>query len=120
MKRGENMNFAEGLLVAANGIIVVFIVLISLCLVVKIISLVVGAIPDKEKQTTENNVQPVSTASTVSNVSAPQPEGDIKSQGDIILKGVDDETAVAIMAAVSETARKNGENPKFKSIKKID
>lgn len=117
MKRGENMNFAEGLLVAANGIIVVFIVLISLCLVVKIISLVVGAIPDKEEQTTENNVQPVST---VSNVSVPQPEGDIKSQGDVILKGVDDETAAAIMAAVSETARKNGENPKFKSIKKID
>lgn len=86
----------EALLIAASGIVIVFLVLAMLCFMIPIVSRLVRAFTEEPVEQAQPPQQPVETPKPVATAPIPAAYG-----GDIMLIDVDEKTAVCVMAIVS-------------------
>lgn len=107
----EKMTFLESLMVSLNGIAVVFIVLIGLCLFVVIQTFLVKVLEKKAVKST-----PVVVAA-VNNITLPVCQ---IASGELKLVNVDEKTAAMVMAIVSDESKIPLSELIFKSIKALD
>jgi Na+-transporting methylmalonyl-CoA/oxaloacetate decarboxylase gamma subunit len=110
------MSFSESLLVALFCMAVVFAVLATLCLIIRVFSAIVSGFSKKE-------MEPISSTAPDAAVSVikseKQNDGGIFSSGTLRLQNVDEPTAAMIMAIVSDESGIPLSELCFKSIKLI-
>ncbi len=108
-----HISFANGLLVAALGVSVVFAVLVLLMGIIKIQTAVVEALEDREKQPDAAPASPAAPA-------APAPAKTAKgSCGGVALHDVPDATAAMIMAIVADELQTPLNELRFISIREV-
>lgn len=105
------MTFVESLMVSFFGISIVFAVLISLCLLLMFQSFILRKLAPKTSEVQSNEPVQVNNILTIN---------DTETNGELILKDVDEKTAAMIMAIISDESKIPLSQLVFKSIKAID
>jgi len=106
------MSILDSILVSVFGISIVFIVLITLSLIVKIQSVLIGAIAKKKMQPL-SNVESTKASEVVGNIVE-------VCNGEVALIDVDEKTAAMIMAIVSDEMQTPLAELQFKYIKAVE
>ncbi len=109
------MPIAEALMIAASGIIVVFIMLVVLWMLINIINMVTKSLEKKQKV---ENI-PLPKSAPVPAPVEPTTSEPVIYGGEIALYDVDEKTAACIMAIVSDETKIPLNQLIFKSIKAI-
>ena len=107
------MPVMNALIIAASGILVVFLMLVLLWFIIACINKVVTSIEEKEKAAEVPVIEEVKTAEV------PQKKNETYG-GEIALYNVDEKTAACIMAIISDTTKIPLNQLIFKSIKALD
>lgn len=121
----EDISIFEALLIALSGEAIVFLLLGSLAILISVISKVVQAIEQQGQKQVSQAITPATT--TPADIEAPlntqTPSEDKNTPhiyaGEIQLIGVDEKTAVCIMAIVSEETGMDLSEMVFKKIKAL-
>lgn len=110
----KSMSLLESLQVSAFGMSVVFIALIGLCIIITLLTKILGAIRtgNKANETTAQSLPVQTTASSVS--AAPASSEGLK------LINVDEKTAAIVMAIVCDELKTDPAQLNFKYIKLVD
>jgi len=108
------MNLLDSLLLSIFGMLVVFVVLVALSFFIKIQSVVVNAISNKDNKEIKEEIKTQEVLKEQTADDAGWTAGELK------LIGVDEKTAAMIMAIVSDESKIPLSELQFKSIRAVE
>jgi len=108
------MNLLDSLLLSIFGMLVVFVVLVALSFFIKIQSVVVNAISNKDNKEIKEEIKTQEVVKEQTADDAGWTAGELK------LIGVDEKTAAMIMAIVSDESKIPLSELQFKSIRAVE